>query len=251
MEVSTFDGGFEGVGICGCDSDDECGDAGLVCLPSGAATGTQAGVCGVPCTSPQFPGCSEAFGGSLCNANNGLCFPCSYDGQCQAAMLPAGPICLQGLGTCGCGENRDCPPGEICQPDGYGACVPSLSPCVHASCQGTHFCNWDSGVCEPEGFSCLADSDCDPSSPFCDPETNACVKCLTNSDCIKTGQAANGVSFCSGGYCTNTCRSDSGLPRERQRPGLRHARRRALVRLPSGPGLRRQPRRSAVRYRLE
>jgi len=76
------------IGVCSCDSDEQCGDGGLVCIPPqvvirrlifsetvvniyGPQTGSS--FCGVPCTSPDFGSCSIFAGPAspICYIQNG------------------------------------------------------------------------------------------------------------------------------------------------------------------------------------
>ena len=205
------DGGLN-LGLCGCDADWQCGDGGLRCMPSIANPYEGAdGFCGVPCTSPLFPTCASlARDQPICESDSGLCFGCTSDADCQADAQTGGPLCLA-TGACGCAGDAGCRAGETCQPQRYDvdSCAVGLSQCVRGSCAQNGFCNWDSGSCAAPD-SCLADSDCGSVMPFCD--AGHCVQCRARSDCLKTGQAAIGRSFCSNGDCTDTCGSDRDCP---------------------------------------
>ena len=90
-----------------------------------------------------------------------------------------------------CYDDRDCDPGDYCDPNG-GVCVTPGGPVGSVALDGT--CNYDaecapgdvcddSGVCiadpyagggsESSGQPCYDDSDCD-SSTYCDLDTDTC-----------------------------------------------------------------------------
>jgi len=227
----TNDAGLP-LGFCGCDTDDQCGDAGLIC---------SAWFCGVPCTAPNVPDCasvsnlrnnSGAAFDPFCNPSTGLCEPCTSDQQCQADPASGGPVCSD-AGRCGCRSDSDCPSSQTCQgpppyynpfdPAPQAICVPSLARCTPDSC-GRFFCDWETGECLDAGSSfdpyydkpCLTDYDC-ASSPyvlyaglFCDPVAQVCTTCNTNADCA--GLPSSNGSHCfqeDAGVSSCGCLSDA------------------------------------------
>ncbi len=217
-----LDGG-DGLGACGCDRDDECGDGGLKCLSVPRTARTTAGpACALPCDDPRFPACAAVDAKTpVCDAASGLCVPCDAsaggagDTQCQAQANEAfgGPLCRLD-GTCGCATGADCRGGEACggvpvSSSGgavLGTCVSPPLPCTPES---NGFCDWDSGVAGP---NCLNDFQCGLLSrldAFCDQESGECVECRDASDCVAIGLAASeGFTFCSRNACQRGCESD-------------------------------------------
>jgi len=231
-----LDGGFvngvgQPIGTCGCDSDDQCAAAGLVCVPQSDDVNEQeyyGSYCGEPCTAPGFPSCSSYSSilenepwddpfSPICDSTSGFCEPCASDQQCQAEPQSGGPTCLSG--ACTCATDADCAGGWSCRPGYPGlTCAPSLPECTPGSCS-PYFCDWDSGDCT-NAFSCLEDFDCQSSSysdqPFCD-SSGYCVQCRDNRDCVVIGEAAQGSSHCCPpgdsscnypGFCAATCGAD-------------------------------------------
>ena len=196
--------GDGGSGICGCDTNEQCGDGGLACLPP---PGIGISYCGIPCTSPQAPACS-----ALCDPATGACKACASDQDCLSAPETAGNACLYG-GNCGCMTNADCPAGKVCDFT-QEVCIPALAPCTPLSCgtsfpeatgRGAPFCNWDSGVCQ-QSPSCLEDTDCTTGAPFCNADAGACTQCRTQLDCRHLGLGGPGCS--PSGSCLGGCASD-------------------------------------------
>ena len=233
-------------GMCGCGSDAECGDAGLICA--------QGSVCVVPCTAPGYPRCSTIpISGTspplpICDPSSGLCIACTDDEQCRSTPGSGGSICSD-AGACVCQRNDDCPASQTCQSPPFAQpevskCEPAPLPCNPASC-GYSFCDWDSGVCLDGGgvgypASCFTDYDCSNGrsatqfqAPFCDQ--GVCVACRTDQDCVDTGGnpglkcMPNGDCRClvnddcpageacpnpgsAGGFCSGGCSIDSDCP---------------------------------------
>ncbi len=202
------------LGACGCETDQDCGDAGLRCLtlpPDSYHYGGKA--CVFACTDPRFPGCADISPTTpLCEPTSGLCVACDTDQHCrtQAAGLFVGPFCRLD-GVCGCQVSGDCPAHEACagppvrSQEGslLGECsVPAL-PCVSGVCAA---CGRDGGGCG----QCVTDFDCPGNlSSFCDVDAGACIMCRDNSDCLAIGQASQGNARCVARVCTSGCTADS------------------------------------------
>ncbi len=121
-------------GFCSCDSQDQCSDAGLVCVPPPEGSSMVA-FCGLPCTAPSSPACSNLFDDyrqslyAICNPDTGLCEHCTTDQECQSNADTGGPICLS-KGECGCTTDSDCAAGQGCQLSyDHQTCVPRASSC--------------------------------------------------------------------------------------------------------------------------
>ena len=229
LDGGNVNRGGEPIGLCGCGSDMECGDAGGTCF----SPGTSGSFCGVPCTAPGFPPCSGYQ--PICDADSGFCMGCAVDFECQASHQPDGPLCDadgSGEGYCGCLQDSDCPASETCQGGSlYGACSP-LQHCTVDSCV-YYTCDWQNGDCLNGVTSspapvCITDYDCTlpegigktvapGTGPFCDSSTGTCVECLSNADCVLEGEGPQGMSACclssakgcSLDNCTPFCGSDS------------------------------------------
>ncbi len=181
--------------VCGCESESECGDAGLTCLKPG----TPQSFCGLSCASPEAPPCPGAAQG--CDANSGLCQVCTADEQCQTGTQTAGPRCgavIGESGICGCFFDSDCRAGRSCfvsLGDPLGSCQIPLPRCTPESCNG-NFCDWDSGSCLPTTSPppCITDYDCgsfySSGGDFC--LAGSCVRCLDDNDCVLASASSNG-----------------------------------------------------------
>ncbi len=113
----NYDAG-ELVGSCGCETDADCGDAGLRCVdlePQDEVNLYGGKTCLFLCTDPRFPGCSAISPNTpICDSKSGLCVGCETDAQCRAATGPSlGPYC-RADGQCGCKVATDCADQELC-----------------------------------------------------------------------------------------------------------------------------------------
>ncbi len=207
LDAGNLDDAGQAIGVCSCDSDSQCGDAGLACLAAGVVEpaalvlywpsflasifGDQAGsnFCGVPCTSPAFSSCAALTGVDICNLTLHLCSWCVTDEECESSVGSGGAYCDGEFvnmppppGFCGCILDSDCPDGDSClsyesHSTFLGTCVPTFSRCTPESCGG-FFCNWDSGACVNDSNaasfpSCVNDADCSNAVCF----EGACVEC--------------------------------------------------------------------------
>jgi len=227
LDAGNVNDAGQPIGVCSCDSDAECGDAGLACLPPAELNpsylptifGAQAGssFCGVPCTSPDFPSCAVLTGLDICDIRNRVCDLCVPDEQCVSSVGSGGPFCdyylpTSPVGYCGCILDADCPAGDSCLSEGthstaLGICVPSFSRCTPESCGEGWFCNWDSGACvnlaDILSFpSCVNDADCSDPFPVC--VEGACVGCGSDADCVHAGQT-RATLCCSSGRTEAAC----------------------------------------------
>ncbi len=216
----TFGG--QPIGVCGCDSDAQCGFSGLQCLtPPRAFPGTPPGpYCAYSCTGPSLPACAALeVTVPICDTRTGFCAPCASDLDCQTqgAQPTVGRFCRND-GACGCKTNSDCSDGAACLgPSGtshsgaaLGSCVARGPHCTPGACRD-EFCDWQSGVCTEPG-KCLSDYDCSfsPSARgrFCSGSPGECVGCRDDLDCANLGLASQGLGHClAGGLCG--CGSDT------------------------------------------
>ena len=234
LDAGNVDDAGQPIGICSCDSDAECGDGGLACLPPGPPGlpnifGAQAGsnFCGVPCTSPDFPSCAALSGVDICDLTARVCDLCVTDEQCDSSVGSGGPFCDANLpcvsvGYCGCILDADCPAGDSCLSGGshstcLGICTTSFSRCTPETC-GPNFCNWDGGACVNVADvltfpSCVNDADCTGGVCF----EGTCVMCDDDADCVHAGETvkthccpnAAGDPVCDS-YFANVCVSSCG-----------------------------------------
>ena len=211
LDAGILDDAGGPIGICSCESDGDCGDGGLVCLPPqpfiagqlvrtifGAQAGR--GFCGVPCTSPEFYSCWTLTGYDICELQDRVCALCVVDEPCMSTLGSGGPFCdvalAVGPGYCGCILDADCPARESCLSEHthspfLGACTASFSRCTPETCGGL-FCNWDSGACVdlPDLVtfpSCVHDADCADGVCF----EGACVSCRDDAECVHGGETLN------------------------------------------------------------
>jgi len=203
----------------GCQSDEEC-QSGL-CL-DGPAGGECAKLCGMEGCPEGFACRGLAVSGpdpvSICLPDEiPFCRPCAGDGDCVRYPLdeesfcrsngPAGAFC-----TTSCSEDRPCPEGHQCGPEGYcvlqGACdCTALASNIGYStdCQVTN----EVGVCGGERW-CSANglTECDASTP----QKEACN--LLDDDC--DGAVDEGIAFLpcqkanSNGVCDGTTACEAG-----------------------------------------
>jgi len=78
---------FGSTSVCGCETDQQCGDGGLHCFYGD----TGGSFCGVSCNSPAAPPCSTDK--PNCNQDSGTCGYCTADSDCQTVFSPAGNAC--------------------------------------------------------------------------------------------------------------------------------------------------------------
>jgi len=200
-----------GVGVCGdldgtkfcttpcdfenpCISGYNCQDS--VCKPLG-------GEC-KGCILP--PGCEEA--GTTCNFKIGecmakvpLCAFCVFDYEC-------------GLGN-RCHKDDDdniycapecepitfsCPLASGCKirDDGLYVCEPLGGECCYGLSCDTCACEQPTPFCDEKGgcVQCLANGDCPPGKPICDPETHSCIiQCLPPTPVFWT-DPETGLEYC-------------------------------------------------------
>ncbi len=183
---------------CGgqCNSDEICQNDncvaadGFACAQNPAVcptafTCSAAGVCARSCSADTD--CTQP-GFTNCNVDLGTCGECSFDSDCTGAKkfcdpttgmcvgcvdatscgASSGKICDPSTHECvqGCHTADDCPVGERCE----GGSSTTVGRCVQ---------------CDPatQAQDCLTSPD-----TVCDPDSHQCVECLSNNDCISTGQ---------------------------------------------------------------
>ncbi len=119
------------LGTCGCDLNDECQDAGLICLPQNTSTPNTPPSCGIPCTSPQFQACSASTDlYPICDPVTGVCGPCTLDSQCRDGVETGGPFAITAAGeraTVGASSTPTAPSAIAARP------APSLESAARAS----------------------------------------------------------------------------------------------------------------------
>jgi hypothetical protein len=156
------------------------------------------------CSGDSAPGGCRVNGQACsvtCDAQVG-CVECAGNGDCGAAK----PFCV--TGHCSeCGASGDCGAGR--------ACYPATHTCQPA-CTGPGTCNsGDATICDPNTgacVGCLSNQDCGGSEPLCDTVHGQCGQCLGNSDCGAAAPICNVAASrcvqcivddqCSGGKCT-------------------------------------------------
>ncbi len=120
------------------------------------AHATDAGVCNFGCTTGQF-----------C-AVTGDCVTCRSDADCASSLA---------------GTHCDTRPGALAN---FGLCVECVVP---SQCGSGTACDPSSDNCVPAG----SDANCAASAEVYDPESGACVACLTSADC--NGQLCDPVAL--------------------------------------------------------
>ncbi len=182
-----------------CNTDDQCGGTkpvcnNHICVPCENDLG------GAPpaCSKPARPICQKAA-----DPLPGACTECSASNQTECTGNT--PVCITGVGTCGCTKDSDCGPangGQICTGT-PGVCVPGCRPNGAVTCPNGENCKNDNdgtGTCVS---GCVDDTTC-PNGTHCfDPGagTGVCVPCLTNTDCAGN-QVCTPQHTC--GECTPT-----------------------------------------------
>lgn len=111
-----------------------------------------------------------------CDTGTGRCEECLQDGDCAAPHRrcdTARHLCFECLEL-----TDDCGAGRIC--------VVESGRCVHTCpaglpCAGNEHCDLVRGIC----VRCTTPADCasDPDRRVCDPDTGACVGCLSDKSC--------------------------------------------------------------------
>jgi hypothetical protein len=155
---------------------------------------------GVPCACESDPACTGSPATPACGAS-GFCAVCSATNH--TACTGATPVCDVPTNTCvGCLSDSECSgPKPICD-----ATLLACRACTsNADCGGTTPPQCDTlagsanlGVC----VACVADLNCPPAAPRCNPATNACEQCLTGTDC------GGDTPVCKSGQCQK-CASDT------------------------------------------
>ncbi|MCB9740166.1 MAG: SUMF1/EgtB/PvdO family nonheme iron enzyme [Deltaproteobacteria bacterium] len=196
-----------GTGTCACKSDADCPDGD-----------------GDPCTG--VPYCDKSGADWLCKPNPASVVVCPTDGDSACAKSQ----CSKATGACSvqpladavvCSDGEPCTTGDACQ---SGVCVPGTWTCKCQSdadcaakedgdlCNGTLFCNKQSGNCELNPatvVTCPSVDDTACKARSCDPKTGACPllpiaegkacdddNACTNGDVCKSGACSSGTNTC-------------------------------------------------------
>lgn len=163
----------------GCRSSEEC-------APPSPYCSTSLGRC-VECLSPAN---CRGSGRGYCELSSNTCVYCLTDSHCTQAA----PYCAIGIGHCvECLSSTNCGgAGLLCDRDNYRCTSACEKHADCASSPGTPFCDPDRNLC----VACVSDDGCASPSPRCDPKQHVCVACATDGDCQP------GVS-CVAGACAN------------------------------------------------
>ena len=165
----------------GCSSDEECGEANLVC-------DEVSGLC-VACAGNED--CEDGFG-----CENNEC----VELFCPDIDCPEGQVCDTAAHECvDCLSVDDCEPFEECIDN---ACVPPTTCESSKDCADDEVCDKAVGVCVEcaedadcdEGYRCTnsecveilfcaSDKDCKDYDKVCNKDIGECVDCLTDLDC--------------------------------------------------------------------
>jgi hypothetical protein len=116
-------------------------------------------------------------GRPYCELTMNTCVYCLSDAQCPHAA----PYCATTIGACvECLSTDNCgSAGLACDRDNYH-CVPTCKS--HADCASSPlkpFCDPERNLC----VACVTDDACPASTPRCAADTETCVKCLGDDDC--------------------------------------------------------------------
>lgn len=110
-------------------------------------------------------------GAKLCDTALG-CVDCRGDGDCGAAQ----PFCE--LGRCReCSQSDDCGTGQACFPRDH-ECKPACETNANCPEDDESLCNPDTGAC----VGCITDQDCG-GKPFCNALNGKCSECVGDGDC--------------------------------------------------------------------
>jgi len=116
-------------------------------------------------------------GRTFCESNTGTCVVCLQNTQCPHTL----PYCADSLGECvECLTSANCgTAGYACDRDSYH-CVPSChSNADCADSPATPYCDPERNLC----VACITDDACPGTAPRCYLPTKSCVKCLAEEDC--------------------------------------------------------------------
>ncbi|MCB9738464.1 MAG: hypothetical protein H6747_04285 [Deltaproteobacteria bacterium] len=176
---------------CGCQSDADCQDDGDLC--NGVPFCDKAGAVWACKTNPaSVVSCDTKLDGA-CEQTS--CEP--QTGSCKKAGKPVGTACDDGVA---------CTAGDIC--DGTGGCTPGTWTCCKSDvdcagqedgdfCNGTLFCNLQSGACElnPKTVvTCPTVDDTACMQRLCQPKTGQCPLLP-----VQAGKACDDGNACSDG----------------------------------------------------
>ena len=180
-------------------------DDGRYCTATDACSGGACAGSGTPCS------------GQVCDEANDRCVGCLLDTHCDDDTYCNGrETCDIASGTCRSGTPVDCfaqdPSRPLCD-EARDRCAQCLENerCLYGQyCNGDETCNLTTG-------SCIAGTmvDCsqlDPTRPYCDEGTDACVQCLAPGDCNDDNSCTD--EACVGGACqhlVNTAPCNDGL----------------------------------------
>lgn len=149
------------------------------------------------CSNPQAPpfgNCNMGFFGdpsTLCTMSH-LGDACDAAGKC---CTTTGPI--------PCGSDDQCSTaldGHVCGP--AGTCVECA---INSQCGTSQICTRSACVAGSSGGACVEDSDCGSlaATTRCDTDSNACVECVSNSDCAQGVCESNDCRLSIGATCAN------------------------------------------------
>lgn len=190
-------------GLCDvCYYDEDCRDAGALCLVFDDASDLNTGFCGRPCYDshdcPNEYTCINTDAGGQCVPAVGECsdigggFECERSVDCDEGLVCRNHRCVTQQPTCS--VHTDCPAGNICLDE---VCTPS----EQSRCTRTRDCTAEEptdtcidGLCRA---ACTIDDECQLHET-CDGST--CVpreapECVTGSDC------GEGAFLCVDGAC--------------------------------------------------
>jgi len=113
-----------------------------------------------------------------CDPTSGTCVACLADRDCPISVR--GPLrCDRTQNLCvECNDNDDCRPYEHCVTESH-RCAPKCS--TPGPCFADFTCDVDKGICG----ECKTDADCayDLHGHHCEPSSEQCVECLTETQC--------------------------------------------------------------------
>ncbi len=165
------------VGECGgCNSNTDCSGNTPICNLGSHLCGPCTG--DSDCTNPAFPACQTT--GPLA----GSCTECGTNpAQCSGST----PVCLTGVGTCGCTDNGQCPANTLClgqPPTCQNGCIVGQKDCQNGLVCSVQ--DGGTGVCTNPATGCTGNGDCtvDPLRVCANPgPSGTCVQCTQTADC--------------------------------------------------------------------